>query len=80
VVDIVDTGIGIPAEDVPQLFTRFFRASNAQTGAVPGTGLGLSIVQGLIEAHEGQVTVTSAVGYGTTFRVTLPALSEESPA
>lgn len=80
VVDIVDTGIGIPVEDVPQLFTRFFRASNAQTGAVPGTGLGLSIVQGLIEAHEGHVTVTSAVGYGTTFRVTLPALSEESPA
>jgi signal transduction histidine kinase len=72
VIAVSDTGMGIPAEDLPQLFGRFYRASNARDGAVPGTGLGLSIVRGIVQAHDGDVSVESHVGEGTTFRITLP--------
>lgn len=72
VVRIADTGIGIPADDLDRLFTRFFRASNATAAAIPGTGLGLAIVQSLIAAHGGVVRVESTVGVGTTFSVRLP--------
>ena len=68
----VDTGMGIPAQDRERLFTRFFRASNAQAGHVPGTGLGLVIVRTIAEAHGGQVELESAEGEGTTVTVTLP--------
>lgn len=72
IVRVIDTGIGIPEHDVPQLFGRFFRASNAQADAVPGTGLGLAIVRALIKANNGHVTIASTVGIGTTVRVELP--------
>jgi len=67
---IQDQGIGIPQAELSQLFDTFHRASNV--GTIPGTGLGLAIVKKSVEAHEGQITVQSAVGLGTTFRVTLP--------
>jgi signal transduction histidine kinase len=70
---IIDTGIGIPERDVPLLFGRFFRASNAQAEAVPGTGLGLAIVRGIVVAHGGAISVASTEGIGTTVRVELPA-------
>ena len=73
IVTVTDSGIGIPTEEIPMLFTRFYRATNAQSGAVPGTGLGLSIVQSLIESHGGAITVESTVGAGTTMEVQLPA-------
>jgi len=78
VVNTVDTGSGIPKAELPLLFTRFFRASNAKNDAVRGAGLGLSIVRSLVKAHGGDVSVTSEVGVGTTVSVVLPgaALAE----
>lgn len=78
VVRVIDTGIGIPERDVPLLFSRFFRASNAQAEAVPGTGLGLAIVRGVIVAHGGAISVASTEGIGTTVRVELPLATVES--
>lgn len=79
-VTVKDTGIGIPADELPLLFERFYRATNAQTGALPGTGLGLSIVQSLIESHGGAIAVESAVDVGTTFRVQLPVQADAAAA
>lgn len=67
-----DTGIGISETDQEQLFTRFFRAGEAQALAIQGSGLGLSIVHGIAVGHGGTVTVDSAPGRGTTVTVTLP--------
>ncbi|WP_433795694.1 ATP-binding protein [Actinoplanes sp. CA-252034] len=72
-VSVTDTGIGIPAEDVPGLFTPFHRAGNAMDQAVQGPGLGLAIVRDIIRDHGGTVAVQSVVGRGTTFTFTLPA-------
>lgn len=82
VVQVEDTGMGIPADDIPRLFTRFYRASNATAAAVPGTGLGLSIVQGVVEQHGGELSVQSVEGEGTTMTVRLPetGLSEAGVA
>jgi signal transduction histidine kinase len=73
VIVVHDTGIGIPLDDIPRLFTRFFRASNAQEAAIPGVGLGLSIAQQVVLAHGGTIGVESTVGLGTTMTVRLPA-------
>ena len=70
VVDVEDQGIGIPADDLSKVFDRFHRAANASVSS--GSGLGLSIVQMLVEAMGGRVTVTSALGQGSTFSVQLP--------
>lgn len=70
-VAISDTGIGIPAEALPRLFTEFFRATNAKPFA-PGTGLGLVIVKELVEKMGGRISVESDEGQGTTFTVYLP--------
>jgi signal transduction histidine kinase len=71
-IGVSDQGIGIPPEEIDKLFTRFFRASNAESGHFPGTGLGLSIVQQVVKRHHGSVEVSSVVGVGTTFTVNLP--------
>ncbi|UZN04638.1 sensor histidine kinase [Cellulomonas sp. S1-8] len=68
-----DTGIGIPPEELSRLMERFYRASTATQRAIPGVGLGLSITKAVVEAHGGTVEVTSTVGEGTSFTVTLPA-------
>ncbi|NUT57060.1 MAG: HAMP domain-containing protein, partial [Thermoleophilia bacterium] len=70
--EVSDTGIGIPAAEQERLFERFFRASSAAAAQVPGTGLGLAISKEIAEAHGGTITVRSAEGAGTTFRVELP--------
>ncbi|MBK8248625.1 MAG: HAMP domain-containing protein [Gemmatimonadetes bacterium] len=67
-----DTGSGIAAEHLPRVFERFYRVDASRSRAEGGTGLGLAIVKHLVEAHGGAVTAESAVGSGTTFRVTLP--------
>lgn len=72
---IQDQGIGIPEADQPQLFESFFRASNANS--IQGTGLGLAIVKRCVDAHHGQIFISSQVGVGTTVNVTLPL--ENSP-
>ncbi|MCA9902877.1 MAG: PAS domain-containing protein [Anaerolineae bacterium] len=71
-VEIIDTGIGVAAEDIDNIFQRFYRAPNARTADPGGTGLGLSIVKKVVEQHHGQIQVTSNVGQGTRFCVSLP--------
>jgi signal transduction histidine kinase len=73
-IEVSDTGVGIPADELDQLFARFFRASTAHS--VAGTGLGLSIAKAITEAHGGTIAVRSEVGVGTTFVVDLPVRTE----
>lgn len=74
--DVIDDGTGIPADDVPHLFERFYRADVSRSRVSGGSGLGLSIVKSLVEAHGGTITVASVPGEGTTFSVRLPAAAE----
>lgn len=84
VVEVTDSGAGIPAEDLPQIFDRFYRGDRARQGHsdVRGTGLGLSICKAIVRAHEGTITVDSQLGRGTRFTVRLPRVlaSEDAPA
>src|SRR6476646_4534568 len=80
VVEIADTGIGIPPAEQGRLFQRFFRSSTATEQAIPGTGLGLVISRAIAEAHGGSISVRSAPGKGTSFRVELPFGAEEVAA
>jgi signal transduction histidine kinase len=68
---VADTGVGIPTELLPGVFTRFFRVPGQ--GRPAGTGLGLSIVREVVLAHQGEITCESAPGKGTTFHIYLPA-------
>jgi hypothetical protein len=72
-VAITDNGIGIPEKEIPELFHRFFRASNAIHNQIVGTGLGLAIVAKIVEIHRGKISVTSQENHGSTFRVEIPA-------
>lgn len=72
VVKFTDRGIGVPASEIGQLFSRFFRASNAQKKAIPGTGLGLAIVRQIIEDHGGTLNLESQEDAGTTVTLHLP--------
>ena len=80
VIEVSDTGIGIPAAAQRELFTRFFRTDAAIAAAIQGTGLGLSIVKAIVEGHGGRVGVESTEGQGATFRVTLPRLASAAAA
>lgn len=71
-VAVQDSGIGIPEEALPHLFTEFYRAPNAKEMVTEGTGLGLAITKDIIQQLEGRITVESQVGVGTTFHVFLP--------
>jgi two-component system, OmpR family, phosphate regulon sensor histidine kinase PhoR len=71
---VADTGIGIPAGDLPRLYTPFHRAANAVHQAVQGSGLGLAIVHAIVTEHGGAVAVESAPGRGSAFTLTLPAV------
>ena len=75
VITVHDQGVGIPAEDLPRIFTRFFRASTAR--GMKGTGIGLAGSKAIIEQHQGQITLKSAVGQGTTVTVCLPRSTGE---
>lgn len=72
VVEVRDTGVGVPEAEIGQLFERLYRGPGAIASQAQGAGLGLSIVQAIIEAHDGTVAVESEVGVGTTFRVAVP--------
>lgn len=79
---VCDTGVGIPAEDLPHIFDRFYRVDKARSREQGGSGLGLAIVKWVVQAHGGRIQVESTVDVGTTFTVTLPlapaAISETS--
>jgi len=72
VLEVADTGIGIPEDALPRMFTEFYRAKNAKATAEEGTGLGLAIAKDVVERHRGQITVESKVGKGSVFTVSLP--------
>jgi PAS domain S-box-containing protein len=78
VIEVVDTGAGVPQAEIDHLFVPFFRASTATTQAIPGTGLGLSIAKEIVEAHDGTISVESEERTGTTFRVELPVDGPQS--
>ncbi|MBN1563085.1 MAG: GAF domain-containing protein, partial [Anaerolineae bacterium] len=70
IIEVVDTGIGIPAQDLPTIFERFKRGSNVNS--TPGTGLGLAIIKEIVELHQGKIEVESEEGQGSLFRLSLP--------
>ena len=70
-IDVADTGIGIPAKDLPRIFERFYRVDAARSREIGGTGLGLSIVRHIVQAHGGTISVQSIQGKGSTFSFTL---------
>ncbi len=72
---VEDTGVGIPSEDLPRIFERFYKADRARSGG--GTGLGLAIARHLVEAHGGRIWVESQVGVGSTFSFSIPAILKE---
>jgi signal transduction histidine kinase len=76
VVEVTDTGIGIPQKDLPFIFDEFFRVKSRETQHIPGTGLGLPIAKKIIEAHKGCVKVASVLDRGTTFSIHLPKANQ----
>jgi signal transduction histidine kinase len=71
-VQVSDTGIGIPADDLPKIFGEFFRAKNAKNSTVMGTGIGLTTVRTLVDRYQGDIALESVEGQGTTITVWLP--------
>jgi CheY-like chemotaxis protein len=79
VVQVSDTGIGIPTADMPRLFERFYRSELSIQQEIPGTGLGLAISREIIQRHNGAIEVYSEIGKGSTFRVLLPVIETHRP-
>jgi signal transduction histidine kinase len=71
-IEVTDTGAGIPSDDLPHIFERFYRADKSRSRAGGGSGLGLAIAKSIIEAHAGTIEASSVVGHGTTMKITLP--------
>ena len=78
IIAVVDTGIGITAEDLPNIFKRLYRGERHRP--VGGQGLGLSIAAKIVEAHQGHIEVDSHAGAGSTFRILLPIKRSDSTA
>lgn len=76
VIEVADNGIGIPEEELPHIFERFYRGEEARSRGVSGSGLGLSITKELVELHGGKIKVKSKVGEGSTFTVMLPLIGK----
>lgn len=77
-ITISDQGVGIPEEDLPYIFERFYRVDKARTKKTGGYGLGLSMVKTIIDKHHGKITVSSTLGKGTTFTISLPLADLEN--
>ena len=80
VVSVMDSGLGIPAEDVPHLFQKFYRVDNSATREIGGTGLGLYLSRRLAESMSGDLRVESEYGKGSTFFLEIPRISKEEAA
>jgi signal transduction histidine kinase len=80
VLEVIDTGIGVPEEALPRLFERFYRVDQSGGRTHEGSGIGLALVQELVRLHGGSITVESRLGTGTTFRVEVPFGSVHLPA
>ena len=76
VIDVTDTGAGIPPEQLPRIFQKFYQADNQSKASAKGTGLGLAIAKEIVEAHGGTITATSEAGHGASFRIVLPAAAD----
>ncbi len=72
VVAVVDSGLGVSAEELPKLFNRFFRSASDAAHKIPGTGLGLAVVREIVENHGGSVGMDSVLGEGSTVTVRIP--------
>ena len=71
--EVRDRGVGISAEDLPRIFTAFFRGERSRSRETGGVGLGLTLAKRIVEAHGGTIDVTSTLNVGTTVRVSVPA-------
>ncbi|GAB4581461.1 MAG: hypothetical protein Fur0022_42080 [Anaerolineales bacterium] len=76
VFEVSDNGIGIPPQDIPYIFERFYRGDNTGSSTIAGSGLGLAITKEIVDSYNGSIEVTSELGKGTTFRVLLPVARE----
>ena len=78
-IEVDDTGAGIPADELPHIFERFYRGTNTGEARASGSGLGLAIVRSIVEMHDGQIDLASEVGTGTQVRIILPRHPAETP-
>ena len=77
ILEVSDTGMGIPEEAIAHVFERFYRVDKARSRQTGGSGLGLAIVRSIVQRNRGEITLTSSLGKGTTFVVTFPAFDAE---
>jgi signal transduction histidine kinase len=78
IIRVTDTGVGIPADELPHIFDRFYRVDKARSNAEGGSGLGLAICQTIVDAHGGSIAATSELNVGTTIEVRLPTVQHTS--
>ncbi|MBC8109203.1 MAG: GHKL domain-containing protein, partial [Anaerolineae bacterium] len=78
IIEVTDTGIGIPPGEVSRIFERFYRVDRSRSREMGGTGLGLSIVKHVVQSHQGTVEATSTLGRGSTFTIKLPLTNSRS--
>ena len=76
IIQVSDTGAGIPADQLPRIFQKFYQADNQTKASAKGTGLGLAIAKEIVEAHGGSISAKSVAGHGATFRITLPVAAD----